>query len=269
MTPTQIQQLQTALGLPATGVFDAATSAAYNSAISKSLSTNPDAKTYAGANDPTAILNAYTTGDWSGVTSLTGKPFTDQQQQAAVAQASAALAPAYDAAKDYDTANTTDTLQKNQETLADTQGKNARQFSLDKDALDQNAADSGVLFSGSRVQKNQDLRTTYASADATARRTAAENAAGTARDYAYAYGSDAARPLASLYSTPGATNFDAGVAHGAVTPSKTLSAAYNPDAYAYQGTKPVAQTTAIQTRAANLLANKANKLSLSGVGAKF
>lgn len=269
MTPAQIQQLQTSLGIPATGVWDTATGAAYSSAVSKAVAANPDIAAYGGSNTSDAILNAYETGDWSGVTDLTGKPFTDDQQKAAVAQANTALAPAYDAQVAKDTADTTATLQKNQESLADTEGANATQFGADKNVLDQNAANSGVLFTGSRLQKQQQLADKYSTADAIARRNAGESAASTAGNYAYAYGSDAARPLSSLYSVPGATNYNAGVAGGKVTPSATLSSAYAPPATPYQGTAPVAQSAAVQQRAAGLLANNANKLTLSGVGTKF
>lgn len=269
MDTAKIQQFQSSLGIPVTGVFDAATSAAMSSAISKSLSTNPDAKAYAGANDPTAILNAYVTGDWSGVSSLSGKPFTDEQQAAAVTQAETALAPAYKAQLENDRATTEDTLRGNQEGLADSESADAQQFGKDKNALDQNAADQGVLFSGSRIQKQNDLRTAYQDRDAQARRGAAEHAATTARGYQYNYGNEEAGKLSSMYNLPDAPTYDAGVAGGKVTPGRTLSAAYDPSKYNFQGTKPVAQGAAVQTRAANLLANRANKLTLSGVGTKF
>ena len=269
MTPQAIQQLQAQLGIPQTGVFDTATSTAMNSAVAKSLSANKSVTTYGANSSADEILNAFTTGDWSGVTSLSGKPFTAGQQQAAVKQATTALAPAYNAALSKDTADTTDSLQKNQTDLADFEASQAKQFGQDKNTLDQNAADSGVLFSGSRLQKQNDLRTGYETADAAARRTAAENATATGRAYQYAYGNGNASKLSSYYTLPGAQTYNAGVAGGRVTPSPTLSAAYDPSAYNYQGTAPVAQQAAIQTRAAGLLANNANKLSLSGYGTKY
>lgn len=265
MTPQAIKQLQAQLGVPATGVFDTATSSAYSAAVARAVSTNPAL----GTNDPTAVLNAYTTGDWSGVTSLTGKPFTDEQQQAAVTQAETALAPAYKAQESNDRAITEESLNKTREGLTDTVAADARQFGADKNTLDQNAADQGVLFSGSRVQKQNDLRTTYQERDAIARRNAAESIGSTARGYQYAYGNEAAQGLASKYALPGAATYNANVAGGAVTPGRTLASAYDPGKYNFQGTAPVAQKTAVQTRAAGLLANRANKLTLSGVGAKF
>lgn len=269
MTPQAIKTLQTQLGIPATGIFDSATSDAMSKAVASSLSKNANVATYASANDPNAILNAYMTGDWSGVVSLTGKPFTDQQQQAAVEQSKTALAPAYEAAKAYDTSNATDTITGEANALASTEAADAKQFGLDKNALDQNAADNGVLFSGSRVQKQNNLATSYAARDTAARLASADRVRGTLKDYQYGYGNGAVAPLVSAYTPPGAPTYNAGVAGGKVTPSRTLSAVYDPTQFNFQGTKPVAQTTAIQTRAATLLANKANKLSLSGVGAKF
>ncbi len=269
MNAASIKSLQAQLGLPQTGIFDAATSSAMSKAVASSLSKNKDVQAYGGGNDPLAILNAYQTGDWSGVVSLTGKPFSDEQQQAAVAEATKALAPGYEATKAYDTAGVEDTLRNNQEQLGDFQTDQGRQFTKDKDALDQNAADSGVLFSGSRLQKQRDLRTAYQTADERAVRDTGESAASTARGYQYSYGDKAVPSLASLYSVPGAASYNPTVAHGAVTPSATLSSAYDPSKYNFQGTKPVAQNTNIQTRAATLLANRANKLTLSGVGAKF
>lgn len=269
MTPETIKQLQASLGIPTTGVFDAATSGAFASAIQRAASANPDIQEYAGANDVAAIVNAFQTGDWSSVTSLTGKPFTDQQQQAAVSAASQALGPAYEAEKSNDTAAVQDTLEKNAQDLSTFERDQAAQFGKDKNALDQNAADQGVLFSGSRLQKQNDLRTTYANADADKRRAATQAATTAARGYQYAYGNDATKGLSSYYTLPGATSYDAGVAGGKVKPSGTLSAVYDPNKYNFQGTKPVAQSAAVQTRAATLLSNRANKLSLSGVGAKF
>lgn len=268
MTPDAIKQLQTQLGLPATGVFDAATSTAMQSAVTKALWQNRDVQTYGGSNSPDAIFGAYTSGDWSGVTSLSGKPFTDEQQQAAVAEAKKALAPGFEASNEFDAANTRDTLAGDQAAYSEAEKTAATQFGKDKDTLDQNAADNGVLFSGARVQKNNDLRTSYADAEATRRRQAADNITGTARTYAYNYGAPAAKKLSDLYNLPGASTYNANAARGPVTKSP-LSAVYSPSEYAYQGTQPAAQQAAVQTRAAGLLANRANKLSLSGYGTKL
>jgi hypothetical protein len=267
MTPQQIQQLQAQLGVPATGVLDAATTAAYTKAVGSAVSSNPQVQQYAGSNNADSILNAYESGDWSGVTSLTGQPFTQAQQQSAVQASTNALAPGYNAQSANDLASTTLDLQKNQQGLADTETAASRQFAQDKNTADTNSAANGVLFSGSRVQANNDLRNSYNTADQIARRNAANTASSDTQTYAAAYGTPAAESLSSLYSLPGASTYNANTAArqpGSVTPSSTLTAAYNPSTYNYQGTAPVAQTTAVQTRAAGLLANQANKLSLNG-----
>lgn len=268
MNPTAIKQLQANLGLPQTGIFDSTTMNSMNAAISAAASANPNVQKYSGGSSVDSILNAYTSGDWSGVLDLTGKPFTDDQQKAAVAASQKTLAPAYDASKAYDTATTTDALGDAASALATTERNNGRQFGLDKNTLDKSAADSGTLFAGSRFEKENDLRTQYQNADAAARAAAGNTTDRNLRSYASDYGTPEASKLATMYRTPGATTYDASVAGGKVTPSKTLAAAYDPG-YAYQGTKPVAQKAAVQTRAAGLLANRANKLSLSGYGTKF
>lgn len=236
-------------------------------AITAALKANPDVQTYGGGQDPASILNAYQTGDWSGVVSLSGKPFTDEQQKAAVAQSQAALAPAYDAQAANDEASARESLSKEQGGLATSEAADRNSFGGDKRALDQNAADQGVLFSGARTQKLNDLRTSYVNREAASRAAAAGNIASTARGYQYQYGNDAAKGLSGLYNLPGQSNFNP--YSGAATPSRGLSAAYSPGAYNFQGTAPVAQKAAVQTRAAGYLANNANKLSLSGIGSKF
>lgn len=237
-------------------------------AVAAALAANQNVQRYGGNNTATDILNAYQTGDWSGVTDLTGKPFTDEQQAAAVAQAKTALDPAFQAQQAQDTATVEDSLQNNQEKLSDFQDDQALQFGQDKDTLDKSAADNGVLFSGARIQKQNQLRDKYQTADQRAVRDTGETAAATTRGYQYDYGNDAARSLSSYYTTPTAGSYNPNVAHGAVTRGG-LAAAYDPNAYNFQGTKPVAQQAAVQTRAAALLANRANKLSLSGYGTKF
>lgn len=269
MNPQAIAKLQASLGLPPTGVFDSATMSAMASAVTKAVSTNKDIAKYAGTNSADAILSAYHSGDWSGITDLTGKPFTDAQQQAAVSQAEAALAPAYKAAEAYDRSVVEDTLGGEQDAFSQFQKDEAKDFGAAKDELDQAAADQGVLFSGSRVQKLRDLRTTAQEREALARGQSAARTRDAARSYQYNYGNEAANNLSSLYRLPTESTFNANVAGGKVTPGKSLASTYSPSEFDFQGIKPVAQKAAVQTRAAGLLANKANKLSLSGYAKQF
>lgn len=269
MNPAAIQQLQRNLGLPATGVLDDATVKAMNTAVGHAVAADPTINTYAKGNTVDTILNAYTSGDWSGVIDLTGKPFTDEQQKAAVTAAESVLAPAYKETEALDRSVVEDSLRGTQGELKSSQVADAKQFGQDKDVLDQNSADRGVLFSGSRTQKLNDLRTSYQERERIARENASSTIRSTVRPYQYSYGNDAAKGLSDLYQLPGASTFNTNVAGGQVTPSKTLSGVYNPDEFKFQGTKPVAQKAAVQVRAASQLGNTANKLSLAGYGTKL
>lgn len=243
--------------------------AQFQKAVASALAANPDVSKYAGVNTADTILNAYTTGDWSGIVGLSGMPFTKAQQQAAVAEAEKALAPAYQAQQSFDRSVATETLGQEQEGLDQFREGEALAFRDDKNLQDQNAADQGVLFSGSRFQKLNDLRTNYQDRDAQARGIAENNIRSTARDYQYKYGDAGARSIRDMYKLPGQTNFNANVANGKVTKSNSLASAYNPTEFKFQGTAPVAQQAAVQTRAASLLANRANKLTSTGYKNSF
>lgn len=262
-----VKNLQASLGVPVTGVFDDATSKAMDSAVSKSIASNPDIKAATGTTDPAAILQAYASGDWSGIVGLSGKPFTDEQQQAAVSEAEKVLGPAYQEGAALDKSQAADTVAGAEKGFLQSQTNDRRQFGKDKETLDENAADQGVLFAGSRLQKQNDLRTTYQDRETAARDSAVNSARTALRGYQYNYGDDAAKSLSDAYKLPGTSTFS--TATGGVTPGKTLTSLYDPGEFNFQGTKPVAQQAAVQTRAATQLANKANKLTLSGVGAKF
>lgn len=243
--------------------------AEFQKSIAAALAAIPGAAQLAGTNTVDAIINAYNTGDWSNVTSLSGVPFTKEQQRAAVAEAERALAPAYKAQEAYDTSIARDALEAEQKDFGAFTDAEAKAFGVNKDVLDQNAADQGVLFSGSRVQKLNDLRSTYAEREAARRGIAESNIRSTARDYQYKYGDDGAKNLRDYYKLPGASTFDPNVAGGKVTPGGGLTSLYNTGDFKFQGTAPVAQKAAVQTRAASLLGNRANKLSTLGYKTQF
>lgn len=236
--------------------------------VMEALARNPEIKKYS-TSAVDDIVGAYLTGDWSGVTDLTGVPFTPEQQQAAVAEAERVLAPAYKAAETYDRAVVEDTLRGNQQGFADFQKDEKKAFGEEKDALDQDAADRGVLFAGSRVQKLKDLRNTYEDREALMRRNVADSTRATARANQYDYGNEAAEGLSDLYTLPTESRFNPNVAGGKVTSGRTISSVYSPGQYSFQGTQPVAQKARVQTRAATQLANRANKLTLGGYMNKF
>lgn len=239
MTPQAIKQLQIQLGITPTGIFDESTLEAMNGAVN------------------------------TAVTTLTGKPFTRAQQEEAVTAAEKALNPGFEAQNTYDRANTEDTLRSDVEGFDQFRDAEAESFKDNKEQLDQNSADQGVLFSGSRFQKLNDLRNTYADREAIRRGQTADRIRSTARNYQYNYGDDAARGLRDMYELPGTTNFNANVAGGKVTPGKSLSSVYDPGQFKFQGTVPVGQKAAVQTRAASLLGNRANKLSALGYKTQY
>jgi len=243
--------------------------AQFQKSIAAALAANPDVAQYAGTNTADTILNAYMTGDWSNVVSLSGMPFTKEQQQAAVAEASKALAPAYQAQEAYDRAGVQDSLQKEQEGYQQFQKSETKAFGDAKDTQDLNAADQGILFSGARVQKLNDLRNTYEDRDAIRRGMAGDSMRTTARDYQYKYGDQGARGLRDFYNLPGQSSCNPNVAGGKVTQGSGLASMYNTKDFKFQGTAPVAQKAAVQTRAASLLANRANKLSPVGYKSQF
>lgn len=269
MDPLAIAQLQIQLGVPATAVLDDATLKAMASSVAKAVSKNKNVQKYAGSNSPEDILQAYSSGNWSGIVDLSGKPFTDAQQKAAVSEAEKALAPAYKAQEAYDRSTVEDSLAAEQQGFGQFQKDEAQTFGDTKDTLDKSAADNGVLFSGSRFQKLNDLRTTYQDRERLAREQSAARTRSTARSYQYNYGNDAAGKLSSMYQLPSQSTFNPNVAGGQVKKNSSLSSVYNPGEFDFQGIKPVAQKAAVQTRAAGLLSNRANKLSLSGYGVKY
>lgn len=236
----------------------------FQKAIASALSKHPDVIRYGGTNSPDALVNAYMTNDWSNLTNLTGKPFTRAQQEQAVSAAERALAPAFKAQEAYDTSVVSDALAAEQGNVNQFRANEKQAFGAQKDTLDQSAADQGVLFSGSRFQKLNDLRKTYADREAQNVISSQNRIQNTARDFQYKYGDTAAKGLSDLYKLPDSSNFNANVAGGKVTPSSTMSSAYNTDRFKFQGTAPVSQKASIQTRAASLLGNKANKLSAYG-----
>lgn len=244
--------------------MDPDTLAEFRKAVADALAANPNIARYSGSNSVDSIIDAYTNNDWSGVVSLTGQPFTPEQQQAAVRRAEKVLAPAYEAQEAFDRSVVTDTLSQEQQGLEQFRDDQADAFEVDKNTLDQSAADRGVLFAGSRMQKENNLRDVYQKNDARRMDQTARNIGSTARDYQYKYGDNAARGLRGMYQVPGRTSFNANVAGGQVKSGNALSSIYNPKQFNFQGTAPVSQSAAVQTRAAGLLQNQANKLTSSG-----
>jgi len=231
-------------------------------ALNKSYADALKTHALAATNTPETILNSYLTGDWSGVSDSTGKPFSLADQQAALASSEAALKPYYEAQTQKDTQDAEALMKQKQldyQNYLDTQ---ATKFQEDKTTLDQSAANQGVLFSGGRTQKERSLQGAYEKAQAYKQASTGADIASVARDFAYKQGSPAAGGLSQYYNL-GGQNYNPGVATGGVTPGG-LSSVYNAGGYPFQGTSVVTAKAEAQKRAAGMLWNKGNKLLSTG-----
>lgn len=210
-------------------------------------------------NSAEALAAAAESGDFSGLYDSTGQPFSNADQEAAVAKANEALAPGFEATKTYDTLNSGDALAKAKNTYDKSLVTDKENFQTDKNTLDQNAANNGVLFSGGRYEKEKKLQNSYQAKQEANQLTAANTIGSTARDYEYKYGNDAGKnPTLSQYYQLGGNTYNANTARNGVG-STSLSNIYNTGS-GFQGTAVNANKTAAQVRAAALLANKGNKL---------
>lgn len=283
ITEAAVKEFQTKNGLSPDGVFGpktlskglsmgsttdtggngAPTNAAEEAALKKQLDSAALKHPVFAGNSQDTINYAVETGDFSGILNDVGQPFSTSEQGAAVSQAEKALAPGFNIQKQEDVATTESNLAQQQAEYQDYLDKQATSFQADKTTLDQNAANQGVLFSGGRVQKEKALADSYGKDQATTLRNLGTNVGNTARTFQSAYGDTAAQGLSKYYGA-GSNTYNANVATGGAKPVSGLSSLYNPSGLGYQGSANVANTAAAQSRAARLLANKGNKLLLTG-----
>jgi len=220
-------------------------------------------------NSPESLAYAASTGDFTGLMDTNGKPFSDLVQKEALLKAEEALKPGFEAAKRYDTAGTESELAQKKLDYEKYLAGEKENFQEEKTALDQSAADRGVLFSGGRAEKERKLQDTYRSNLDYNRTSLGNTIGGIARGYQYAYGDKAAEsPELSKYYQLGGNTYNANVARGGVG-SSPLSNVYNGGNYDFQGTKVNANKAAVNVRAASLLANKGNKLLSTSYQNKF
>lgn len=217
-------------------------------------------------NSADAINYATSTGDYSQLVNAQGQPFSAADQASALSDATAVVSPYYQAEQLKDTQDTTSSLASKQASYNKFLDTEATNFQTEKTNQDQNAADSGVLFSGGRAQKLQQLGDTYTKNNAYELATAGADIGNTARDFGYKYGDTTANSLSSYYNLSKNT-YNPNVATGGVT-SGGLSSVYNAN-QGFQGTEVNAAKTAAQQRAAALLANKGNKLLATGYTNQF
>lgn len=235
---------------------------------SEAVAANPAIATLAkGGSTLEEIINGLSTGNISGLVDWEGKPFSVEDQQAALAQGMEDNRLYYEAMQAKDKADAESALAKKQADYQDYLIQSGQQFQADKTTSDQNAADQGVLFSGSRVQKEKNLTRAYAQDQATNQRNAAASIGDTARNFQYKYGNTAATGLNQYYNLDSNT-YDASKAQGGVA-SAGLSSIYNPSSYNFQGTANTERQANANTRAAGYLWNKGNKLLATGSNNKY
>ncbi len=217
-------------------------------------------------NAPETIAYATSTGDYSGLMNAGGQPFSAADQESALSTATAQVSPYYQAEQAKETADTETTLAAKNADYEKYLTDQASAFESDKATQDQQSANQGVLFSGSRVQKLQQLGDAYTKNNAYQKTAYGTDIANTARDFGYKYGDAAAGGLSKYYSLGGNT-YNPNVATGGVG-SAGLSSIYNAN-QGFQGTQINAAKTEAQKRAAGLLANKGNKLVGAGYTKQF
>ena len=223
------------------------------------LANDPRTASYAQNNGAENFVTAYMNNDFSNIKGPTGMPFSLQDQQAAEAKGWADIEGYYNAQKDYETKQTERALQQKQADYQQYLITQGDKFQQEKGTLDQNAANQGVLFSGMRRQKEQNLQKTYEQEQAYKQGTMGRDIASTASDFQYKYGNDAAQGLNQYYKAGGNT-YNPNVATGGVG-SSGLSNIYQTGASNYQGTELNKFKAEAQKRAANSLYNKGYKLA--------
>lgn len=223
-----------------------------------------------GATGPTIKYNTYAdalAGAGGNVTDMTnqyGQPFSVADQQAALSAAEAAGGPAFEQEKQKEQQDAAATLASQQQQYETYQRESGVNFAKDKTAQDQSAAEHGVLFSGGRQQKLQNLQSAYQTDQASKRNTLGTNIGNVARDYQYKYGNQAAQGLSQYYQAGGNTYNPNGGAG-----SQGLSSVYNPAASNFYGTEVKKQKVGANQYAAGLLWNKGNKIVPGGYKNQF
>lgn len=228
-------------------------------AYSAGLSADPRTASLAANNGADAFVQAYMNNDFSNMVGPSGVPFSFQDQQAAEAKGWADVEGAYKAQQDYEQKQSESALQQKQADYQQYLITQGDKFQQEKGTLDQKAAEQGVLFSGMRKQKEANLQKTYEQEQSYKQGTVGRDITQTGQDYAYKYGSPAAKGLSQYYNL-GSNTYNPNVASGGVG-SGGLSSVYSATNPLYQGTITNQYKAAGQQRAANSLANKGYKLT--------
>ena len=213
------------------------------------------------------IFYALQSGDMSGITDAQGMPFSPEAQQEAMDQAMQDSKLYYEALEAKDTADIESSLAQKQADYQNYLLNSGQSFEEDKEKADKSAADKGVLFSGSRLQKEKKMEQSYNQDQSYNRDNMSRDIASTARDFQYKYGNKPTNALNEYYKLGGNT-FNANTARGGVG-STSLSKVYNPNKYDFQGTVNTERSANASQRAAGKLWNKGNKLLSTGYNNQY
>jgi hypothetical protein len=256
---------KTLMGIPkvATTIAPVETQESVDNKYKEAAANNPAIATLAkGGSSLDEIINGLSTGNISGLMDWEGKPFSVEDQQAALAQGMEDNRLYYEAMQSKDKADAEAALAQKQANYQDYLIQSGENFKSDKTTADQTAANNGVLFSGSRVQKEKSMADAYNRDQSTNQRNFTNDIGNTARGFQYKYGNNAASGLNQYYNL-GSNTYNPSTAQGGVS-SNPLSSVYNPSTYNYQGTANTERATNANTRAAGYLWNKGNKLVATG-----
>lgn len=240
------------------GIWGPNTERAYTDFLTSSVSKNKDIEGLMATNRPEDIISAVINNDWTSIVDEKGVPFSTEDYERALKQGEKDIEPYYREMEDYETQNVEDILKQRQLDYQNYLATSGSEFQTEKATQDKAAADTGVLFSGSRVQKLQNLKDKFEREQEYKRASAGLDIANTAREFQYKYGNEPAKKLSSYYQL-GGNVYNPNVATGGVSKSG-LSKIYSPGASDFYGTKPREKSVEAQKIASGLLWNKANKI---------
>ena len=244
------------------------TQAAMEQTYNDAQASNPELQNATeGGSSLEEIIKALETGDFSGVLDFNGQPFSAAKQEKARVDAEKANSLYYNQLQEKETADAEASLAQQQADYQDYLINSGQAFEADKAKSDQQSANQGVLFSGSRVQKEKNLQRAYEQDEAYTRNKVSRNIGTTAQDYQYKYGNDKASGLNQYYQLGGNT-YNPNTARNGVG-SSGISSVYNTGNYTYDGTRNTERSGNTATRAAGYLWNKGNKLLSSGYNNQY
>lgn len=226
------------------------------------------AESIASGNTLAQIESAASSGDFSGLKNQYGQPFSVEEQTKALEAGMEDNRLFYEAQQAKEKADTESALAQKQQDYQDYLLSSGEKFAEDKSSLDQNAADTGMLFSTARNQREQKLQQSYQQEGTSKLGTYGRNVSDIARNYQYQYGKDAAGGLSQYYNAPTNT-YNPNVATNGVS-AGGLSSVYNPSQNNFGAGTVMGQRSSLAKQfAARKLGNQGNKLLASGYTNQF